>query len=85
MVATQCRRLKMLRSRLLTFGTDYSTLANALDYSTVVIPVSTADKALDPFDDQYEPLNEKDRLNWLSCKNPMRPLWSSHAVDILIE
>ncbi|KAL8847886.1 MAG: hypothetical protein Q9221_007097 [Calogaya cf. arnoldii] len=45
---------------------DYSTIANTLDYTTVVIPVTFADKKLDPFDDTYQPLNEKDKKNWLA-------------------
>ncbi|KAI4241118.1 MAG: hypothetical protein L6R40_004757 [Gallowayella cf. fulva] len=42
----------------------YTESINLLDYSAVVIPVTTADKSLDKFDHDYEPLNEKDRKNW---------------------
>ncbi|KAL8657680.1 MAG: hypothetical protein Q9226_001672 [Calogaya cf. arnoldii] len=45
---------------------DYSTIANTLDYVSVVIPVTFADKMLDSFDDKYQPLNEKDKKNWLA-------------------
>ncbi|KAI4272175.1 MAG: hypothetical protein L6R38_006687 [Xanthoria sp. 2 TBL-2021] len=45
---------------------DYSTTANTLDYATVVVPVTFADKKLDSFDDKYQPLNEKDEKNWLA-------------------
>ncbi|KAL8639003.1 MAG: hypothetical protein Q9226_008934, partial [Calogaya cf. arnoldii] len=46
----------------------YSTIANTLDYATVVIPVTFADKKLDSLDDTYQPLNEKDEKNWLACR-----------------
>ena len=49
---------------------DYSTTANTLDYTTIVIPVTLADKELDPFNDHYKPLNEKDQKNWLACRDP---------------
>ncbi|KAL8756173.1 MAG: hypothetical protein Q9199_003125 [Rusavskia elegans] len=35
-----------------------------MDYSAAVIPVTRADKSVDRFDHQYQPLNEVDRKNW---------------------
>ncbi|KAK5449280.1 hypothetical protein LTS15_008822 [Exophiala xenobiotica] len=42
----------------------YSSIVNVLDYTTVVIPVTTASAKIDLFDKDYKPLNEKDKLNW---------------------
>ncbi|RKK80142.1 hypothetical protein BFJ71_g15997 [Fusarium oxysporum] len=39
---------------------------NLTNYSVVVIPVTEADEKIDVFDESYEPLGEKDRLNWES-------------------
>lgn len=44
---------------------------NPLDYSVVVIPVTTANKTVDVFNHEYEPLNEVDRKNWQGCKYPV--------------
>lgn len=33
----------------------------------MVIPVTTADQSIDVFDEEYQPLNEVDRKNWLAC------------------
>ncbi|OTB07283.1 hypothetical protein M426DRAFT_318298 [Hypoxylon sp. CI-4A] len=43
---------------------DYTESMNLTDYSSVVIPVTKADKLLDPFDQSYRPLNPKDEKNW---------------------
>lgn len=40
-----------------------------MDYSVAVIPVTKADKSLDLFDHDYQPLNETDRKNWEACKS----------------
>lgn len=40
-----------------------------MNYSAVVIPVTRADKDLDPFDTHYQPLNDIDRKNWEACKS----------------
>lgn len=40
-----------------------------MNYSAVVIPVTRADKDLDPFDTHYEPLNDIDRKSWEACKS----------------
>jgi amidase len=39
-----------------------------MDYSAAVIPVTTANKEIDIFDKDYEPLNETDRKNWEACE-----------------
>ncbi|KAL8713136.1 MAG: hypothetical protein Q9220_002657 [cf. Caloplaca sp. 1 TL-2023] len=50
------------------YHTAYTQIVNLLDYSAVVIPVTTADKTTDNFDHAYQPLNEVDRKNWEACK-----------------
>jgi len=40
---------------------------NVLDYTTVVIPVTTADKNIDVFNPDHKPLSEKDGKNWKAC------------------
>lgn len=51
--------------------TVYSNFPNVLDYTTMVIPVTTADKTIDVFDDDYKPLNDVDKKNWLACKSTL--------------
>lgn len=46
----------------------YTESINLMDYSAAVIPVTRADKSVDRFDHQYQPLNEVDRKNWEACK-----------------
>lgn len=41
-----------------------------MDFSVAVIPVTKADKSIDLFDREYEPLNDADRQNWEACKQP---------------
>lgn len=36
-------------------------------YSTLVIPITRADKEVDVFDDSYQPSNEFDQKNWMAC------------------
>lgn len=48
---------------------EYGSIANVLDYTTVVIPVTKARPHLDPFDGGYRPLNDVDRQNWFACKD----------------
>lgn len=42
----------------------YTRLINLLGYSAVVVPITKANKAIDVVDQDYEPLNEEDRLVW---------------------
>lgn len=46
----------------------YSSIVDALDYPSIVIPVTTADKRVDKFDKEYKPLTDVDKKNWLACK-----------------
>lgn len=46
----------------------YTESINLMDFSAAVIPVTIADKAVDKFDYDYQPLNESDRKNWKACK-----------------
>jgi amidase len=46
----------------------YTTWVNLLDYTSVVVPITNVDKALDPKDSDYKPLNEEDRVCFESCK-----------------
>lgn len=38
-----------------------------MNYSVVVVPVTTADRDVDVFDPSYQPLNETDEKNWKAC------------------
>ncbi|KAI0396299.1 amidase [Xylariaceae sp. FL0594] len=42
----------------------YTEIVNLLNYSAAVIPVTAADRELDPFDNDYEALNGVDEQNW---------------------
>ncbi|RMZ83950.1 hypothetical protein DV737_g1375, partial [Chaetothyriales sp. CBS 132003] len=46
------------------FHYDYSDIVNLLDYTSVVIPVTKADKHLDKPNKIYQPVNEIDKMNW---------------------
>jgi amidase len=46
----------------------YTTWVNLLDYTSVVVPITTVDKALDPKDADYKPLNPEDKVCAESCK-----------------
>ncbi|KAF4988995.1 hypothetical protein FDECE_14849 [Fusarium decemcellulare] len=48
------------------YHTAYTEAMNLMNYSIAVIPVTRADRKIDVFDDSYEPLGDKDRLNWES-------------------
>ena len=42
----------------------YTNTGNLLDYTSTTIPVTVADETLDPFDKDYQPLNDLDKQNW---------------------
>ncbi|KAL2071771.1 hypothetical protein VTL71DRAFT_13006 [Oculimacula yallundae] len=44
--------------------TGYTEVINLLDYCTIVLPVTKADKSVDIFDHDYIPLNDLDEKNW---------------------
>jgi amidase len=46
----------------------YTTWVNLLDYTSVVIPVTTASKELDPVDQGYAPMNDDDKAAFEACK-----------------
>lgn len=46
------------------FHYGYSDFIDLLDYTSIVIPVTRADKNLDPFDKSYQPMNDIDDKNW---------------------
>jgi hypothetical protein len=54
------------------YMTGYTEVVNLLDYSTAVIPVTTADKSIDVIDPNYVPLNDLDGRNWAWCKQSAR-------------
>ncbi|KAL9625230.1 MAG: hypothetical protein Q9160_000632 [Pyrenula sp. 1 TL-2023] len=43
---------------------DYSDIINLLDYTSVVVPVTKADKNVDRGNDDYKPINDIDKKNW---------------------
>jgi amidase len=47
---------------------SYSSVMNARDYCSIVVPVTTASKYLDKFEKDYQPMGEVDRNNWLACE-----------------
>ena len=51
-----------------------------MDYSVAVIPVTKADKLVDVFDNDYQPMNETDRKNWEACKSLFRFLPGAYTV-----
>ena len=57
----------------------YTECMNLMDYSVAVIPVTKADKSIDLFDNDYQPLNADDRKNWQACKSIFVLLWSVHS------
>ena len=45
----------------------YTEAINLLDYTSVVIPVTKADKNVDKKPDDFSALNDKDKKNWDAC------------------
>ena len=46
----------------------YTESINLMDYSVVVIPVTSANKSIDRADEGSQPLNDLDAKNWAACK-----------------
>lgn len=46
------------------YHTAYTEAINLMSYSAAVIPVTLADKTLDPYDKSYQPRGAVDKLNW---------------------
>lgn len=59
----QCRLSSHVQYRL-----AYSSVINVLDYTSVVIPVTFADKAVDLVRSDFAPLTEKDAQNMQNCR-----------------
>ncbi|KAF4548199.1 Acetamidase-like protein 2 [Elsinoe fawcettii] len=47
-----------------TYHTAYTEVVNCLNASAVAFPVTEADQTIDVADPTYEPISDKDRLNW---------------------
>ena len=47
----------------------YSVYVNLLDYTSVVVPVTTVDKGVDKVDEGYKPLDETDKEVYESCES----------------
>ena len=46
----------------------YGSIANVLDVTIVVIPITVANEDLDPFDYSYKPRDSVNYKNWCVCK-----------------
>lgn len=42
-------------------------IANLLDYTTSVLPVTVVDQEIDRFDTTYKPFSDLDETVWKSC------------------
>jgi amidase len=51
----------------------YSTFANFLDYTTVVVPVTNVDREVDRVDEGYVPIDEVDKMVHESCEYSLIP------------
>jgi amidase len=47
----------------------YSAFVNALDYTSVVVPVTNVDKSVDVVDDDYKPIDDSDAEVQGDCKS----------------
>ncbi len=56
----------------------YTEIINLLDYSSVAISVTRADKSVDVFDKEYTALNDTDRENWKACSC----LWNEVSLEL---
>lgn len=54
------------RERFKYYG--YSSIFNALDYTSCVVPVTNVDQDVDSMDAEFEPVNELDRQNHDDCE-----------------
>ena len=46
----------------------YSTFVNVLDYTSCVIPITLADKAVDKYDSDYKPISDVDKQVHETCE-----------------
>ncbi len=61
---------RFICSELILTCLDYITAANVIDHTTLVIPVTRADRAVDKPDPNYVPVGETDAKNWAACAYP---------------
>ena len=61
----------ILRAQANDSDPAYASFVNVLDYTNIVIPVTTANSKIDVFDHDYQPLNERDKKNWEACEFPL--------------
>ena len=57
----------------------YSTIINVLDYTSCVIPVTTADQRIDLVDEEYEPISNQDKETAESCKYLAKSTWKNNT------
>lgn len=69
--ASRCPLISTLDSRgphKLILVLAYISSVNVLDYATVVIPVTFADKNVDVVDPNFKPFSNEDAANMKTCK-----------------
>ncbi len=54
----------MLGAHLNLTRVDYISAANVIDHTTLVIPVTRADRTINKLDPKYVPMGEIDEKNW---------------------
>jgi amidase len=54
----------------------YTTFVNVLDYTSVVIPVTKADRKVDTPSTDYKPLNEADEVVYRNCRISPAYCWT---------
>lgn len=52
---------------LTIYRTAYTSFINVLDYTTIVTPVTFANKEVDVVPSEFRPLTEEDRMNMDLC------------------
>lgn len=63
----------------------YTTWVNFLDYTSVVVPVTTASKELDPADQGYTPINEDDKAAFEACELHRLYAWLDEVANRAID
>lgn len=62
----------------------YATVINVLDFTSVVVPVTFADKTIDVSDKEFKPLTEMDRTVHAECECSNKHQYSSEVSISLI-
>ena len=55
------------RNRYIYYG--YTTIINALDYTSCVVPVTNVDKDIDVVEHDFKPVDDLDKEIWEDCKS----------------